>query len=705
MSSNQPNINMFGGRFRETPAPVTTTVPDLAVPTDVPFVAPPNIIPQNLAAGYASTGLARMASLLGEAPAAINRLTAGITKAQGEKQKLRDSLEYGAGIQEATLRASKAQKTYEDLETFGLPKFKNKFRELGYLSVLGSELASNYTVDLEEARRANPTAPPEEVRDGIKQKYAQLISKSGFRPDVAGTFFYEKTNAADLKDAADYSKNRDKQFEADLAISVGKGVDLDVISQMSALDSNPTLVKVDPTTKVSPLQTNLLRAVESRVEILFATNPNSVNSAMEAGVNSIRRAASTRKTLEEKLAVLDTLQELKDPNGNKWILRPDSTDAFNKYRQEAITTHNTEQDTALKAQTLKEKVSTSALIQKMSTDKANGELLSLNDYLNSPEGIAAGVDVGSVREGFSNIGGGNRVDKDRTNAVLMGLSPLIDRLNAGGGNVDDSIMYLTTALQNGNISNEEFLKAKDSVMDAFNAGRSKANKSWPHEELTSFLPTATPFKGVSPVIVSRMSKGGTFDPARGLSRGVTNMGISAINRWVEQNPNHTPEQRRTFIGNWWNDIGKEEYESRFKRMVASPTLAESIANTGTAATANSRKPVPYKATTSTFTQPASTQPKPSPSGGGKQVQPSPSKVQPVAPQPRTWRTDKAAYDREYEQFRLGRGDMYKSFRASLERSGNTPDEIVKKHNLWSNRRKMYSYAKTLRLPFAPSVER
>lgn len=334
MASNNSFQNQFGKVAREGgDAPLINPAQAFGVPTNVPFVAPPNVIPDNLGDMQRYSGLNQLAQALNVVPVGLSRVADSIHKANERKAAAEQNRQYAVGLNDAAIRASKTRDLFGDYSQKGLMAASdNPYYVMGLQSGIASNMAAQYRNELVQARIDNPYTNPAELQDTIKQKYAPFIQS--IAPELAYKNFIEPSLAADKDDEGLYLQKNDEAFGAEILKNT-KGTILGTLqSEMKLYYSGNS--------NLETVQKNLKTTIEEQLKVQSATGIPYKPTA-EASVDTIRNFVKTltkpdgsAATLAEKKAVLKAAETVTLPDGNQLLSLKGVDEKLSKAYEEIV---------------------------------------------------------------------------------------------------------------------------------------------------------------------------------------------------------------------------------------------------------------------------------------------------------------------------------------------------------------------------------
>lgn len=397
MSSNSSNNNSFLNAFgsgggRETPQPLETDYPNLGVPTNVPYVQPPNVMqsPQNIALQQKFSLLGQLGEALGTGGVQLGGLAREAQARMEKKRAQEQNKQYSEGLIDATKRASKTRDIYTDLTQNGMmPSSKNPYYQLGLQTGLYQQLSTQYRRDLVETRSKNPTMDPLELQDQVKQKYQGLLNMG--RPEVVNKFFIEPGAAADLDDEKFYDQAQSKEVKAKISDNLTG-------SSYNTLKADLVLYK-EGKADVATVQGNFKRAFEQQLATYTATGVP-YRDAVKDAIDTVQGVAQEQSDLKDQMMVLDSLKNIVQPDGRALMSNPDYSTKYQAARNELH--KNYWQAKQLEANTLNEeqKVRTAERISELYKDFNDNSVGPANQYT---QAAAGGLNYDEVLQNYNLI--------------------------------------------------------------------------------------------------------------------------------------------------------------------------------------------------------------------------------------------------------------------------------------------------------------
>lgn len=322
MSANQSPLNQFAGGRVVPDALQNLETPALAVPQDVPWVAPVNIIPPNLRQSQELSTLNRLAKQLGSQEF-TGGLVEGIAKAREKKKAVEDAKQYNLGIEDATKRASVSRDVFGSLMTNGLmPLSQNPSYLLGLQVQTANFLTSQYREDLVTARLNNPEMSPTELQANVRQKYQGTFKQ--FDSRVIGEYFLKPVKDIEADDLRLWQDGVSKSMEAKRINAVG-GTLHNIISSEKKLGSTPEVI-----------QEKVSKQILQNLQVETATLGYATQPTIDAQVDAVIAQAGMEETLGGKLAILDSLLAVKFPDGSDFVSNHGVGTKYTKARTDLI---------------------------------------------------------------------------------------------------------------------------------------------------------------------------------------------------------------------------------------------------------------------------------------------------------------------------------------------------------------------------------
>lgn len=376
-------LNQFGQSGRDNPTPLAGEMPSLGLPTNVPFVQAPNMVPSNIGDMAKFSKMNQLAAALGTPGFGSGKMQQSIMEALQKKKDMENNLLMHQGLVDATTRAGGTRDIYSDVTQRGIvPAHKNPYYVLGYQGQLSLELAAQYRKELAQARLENPAMDPQELQDQIKQKYTGLLPS--LRPDIAAKFFIEPSSKADEEDFASYQKTQATRFEEELVRSSGETVN-------SAL-SSAILQYQSGNADASSVQDTVKRSMEGSLQLSYATGKD-FNTQLEGMFSAVSYSAAnlTNKdgstaSLKDKLMVLDALKGVNRPTGQPLLFDPKFQKKYGEAREQLIRDALEIDKTQEEARALERQRNTEELEMKMVRDASQNKLQNPQSYLSQITG-------------------------------------------------------------------------------------------------------------------------------------------------------------------------------------------------------------------------------------------------------------------------------------------------------------------------------